>query len=456
MFQPSGKLPGRQADPQLRDRVVLVVLAFITAYLLLDSLFHLYSNASGLQVDAFLHTRSGASLRLLLFVGQLACGIYVWHRFRVESRLRYERDEAVRDRADEMAKFQDILESLPSRISIQGPDFKVLYQNPAHRAVIGDRAGAYCYEAYCRESGICRECPLEKTFRDGGVHLLEKSNRIDGELRHLELVSAPLKKADGTIVAGIEVVQDTTERVRFERHITTLSQQLAESNRELRAFGSALAHDLRQPLTRTYMAAQVIEERCGKDEQTRSLMRLVTSGCEQMEEMVEGMLALSRIDQDELTLETVDLVPLVDEILLDLRALAPDRRFSLECPERLPVYGDRKLLRILLQNLLGNAWKYTREREIAQIALAYQELPGSRQISVRDNGIGFAMHDAHDLFRPFNRLHKDLDYPGTGIGLATARRVVNRHGGRIWAESRPGQGACFSFTLPDENALRSL
>jgi len=457
VFRQSLPYRGRRPLPQLRDSLVLAALALISAYLLADSLIHLFTSAHPVSGEAFLHSRREVPLRMLLFAAQLTCGIYVWHRFRSEARLRAEHDRALRERADEMSKFQDILESMPSRISIQSPDFKVLYQNPAHRRVIGDCAGEFCFLAYSCEEHVCEGCPLIKTFADGGVHVLAKSNLINGELRYLELVTAPLKKADGTIVAGIEVVQDTTEQVRFEQHITSLSQQLAESNRELRAFGSALAHDLRQPLTRTYMAAQVLEEQCSReDAHVKSLMHLVTSGCEQMEEMVEGMLALSRIDQEDLTLEQIDLAPLVEEIFLDLRALDPGRIFEFDCPKDLPVFGDRKLLRILLQNLLCNAWKYTRDAAVTRITLSFQKLVGARQISIRDNGIGFAMGEAHDLFRPFSRLHKDLDYPGTGIGLATARRVVNRHGGRIWAESHPGDGACFFFTLPDENAIRSI
>ena len=432
----------------LQDRFVLAFLALISGYLVFDTLYHVIFPAGHRLGDLFFARHHATFVWVLPLALQLFCVIYIWRRFRSEASLRQQLALAMEQREDEMTKFQDILESTPTRISIQSPEYKILYQNPSHAAAIGLHAGEYCYKAYSNNDSICEACPLEKTFADGKIHSMHKSNVINGQKRYLELVAAPLKKADGTIVAGIEVVQDTTEQVLHERHIQQLSERLEENNRELRAFGSALAHDLRQPLTRTYMAAQVLDEEVAADHNDKALLEAILKGCEQMEELVEGMLTLSRVDNEELQHENFELAPLVDEIMLDLQALDPSRRFSLHKPASCEVWADRKLLRILLANLLGNAWKYTRERAVTEIDVSCLRRGTEIELTVADNGIGFSMIDATDLFRPFTRLHREKSYPGIGIGLATSRRVVHRHGGRIWADSHPGQGAKFSFTLP--------
>ena len=437
-----------------RDRAVLVVLFVVSAYLLIASLHHLLIPEGPRFAKLTLFFHHATPFWLVPVVLQIFCCLYVWQRFRGESVLRGELIQALQERNDEMTKFQDILESAPMRISIQSPSFKILYQNPAHARVIGNRAGEQCYAAYSGENEVCEGCPLEKTFVDGEVHTLNKRNVINGEERYLELISAPLKKADGTIVAGIEVVQDTTERMRHESHIQQLTERLEESNRELRAFSSALAHDLRQPLTRIYMAAQVLDEQCPKDNLGAiAMINDVLHGCVQMEELVDGMLTLSRVEHAELHLESVDLALLIEEIVLELRALEPHRLFTLDKPDRFEIVGDRRLLRILLSNLLGNAWKYTRKCKLSKLAVQCERKDGQVRISIEDNGVGFDMQDAHKLFQPFTRLHRDQGYPGIGVGLATTRRVVNRHGGSIRAKSRPGELTQFVITLPEQSVI---
>ena len=202
------------------------------------------------------------------------------------------------------------------------------------------------------------------------------------------------------------------------------------------------------------MAAQVLDEQqSDEDDYTRSLVTLMLQGCEQMEEMVDGMLALCRVDQEEIRIERVDLAGMTNEILLNLRALDPSREVTLKLPESFEVSSDNRLLRILLQNLLSNAWKYSRDGVPLEISMTLENIGNEIQLSVRDNGIGFSMESAEDLFSPFKRLHPERNLPGTGIGLTTARRVVHRLGGRIWVTSRPGQGSEFFFTLPARNVI---
>ena len=168
-----------------------------------------------------------------------------------------------------------------------------------------------------------------------------------------------------------------------------------------------------------------------------------------MSELIQGLLALARAAQTELTREPVDLTALAGEILQDLRATQPERKVETVVETGLVARGDRKLLQVLLSNLLGNAWKYTSHAPQAVIELAAVETERGPAFRVRDNGAGFDMAQAQRLFGVFQRLHKDSEFSGTGIGLATAHRIVTRHGGEIWAEAQPGRGATFYFTLPD-------
>ena len=185
------------------------------------------------------------------------------------------------------------------------------------------------------------------------------------------------------------------------------------------------------------------------DEKVRHYLARIQAGVAQMGQLIEDMLSLAQVARTELRSEAVDLSGLARGIVQEWQALQPERHVALQIEAGLQAQGDGRLIKVVLENLLGNAWKFTSHQETAEICVGQTRDPaGSRAFFVRDNGVGFDMAYADKLFMPFQRLHAVKEFAGTGVGLATVSRVVERHGGRIWADAKPGQGAVFFFTLP--------
>jgi DNA-binding response OmpR family regulator len=228
-----------------------------------------------------------------------------------------------------------------------------------------------------------------------------------------------------------------------------LVEQLQRANEELEAFSYSVSHDLRGPLQSIVGFSQLIlEEPGGVDPENLGYLRLILGAAQRMGELIDDLLQLAQVGHGELSLSTVDLSGLATTILTELAQRQPDRRVDTVVEAGLRVRADGRLVRVLLENLLGNAWKYTGKAGSPRIEFGATEGTDATVYFVRDNGAGFEMSQAEKLFRPFTRLHSPTEFPGTGIGLATARRIVDRHGGRIWAQASVGNGATFSFTLP--------
>jgi signal transduction histidine kinase len=211
-----------------------------------------------------------------------------------------------------------------------------------------------------------------------------------------------------------------------------------------------VAHDLRQPLFRIDGFGQLLlaEHGAALDAGARECLESVLRATRAMDNMIDDLLMLSRVSRTELRRATVDLSALARELLDTLRHHEPGRAVHIELMPGLSARGDPGLLRIALDNLLGNAWKYTGRKPQSRIEFG-ATLQGEEQVYfVRDNGAGFDMKNAHHLFNTFQRLHSASEFPGTGIGLTTVQRIVRRHGGRIWAQAAVGEGAAFYFTLP--------
>ncbi|HYS44688.1 MAG TPA: ATP-binding protein [Geobacteraceae bacterium] len=235
---------------------------------------------------------------------------------------------------------------------------------------------------------------------------------------------------------------DVTERKR--------AAQLQYANIELEAFNYTIAHDLRKPLTVVNGYCQTIRELCGDklDEQCKDYLRKAYDGTLRMNRLIDALLNFSRMASCEIKPETVDLSAMAREITAELRAAEKERRVTFAIAEGVTVDGDPSLLRVVLENLIGNAWKYTGMREEALIEFGVTDINGRPACFVRDNGPGFDMAYAGKLFLPFQRLPGAEEFRGFGIGLATVERIIRRHGGRIWAGSEPDKGATFWFTLP--------
>lgn len=244
------------------------------------------------------------------------------------------------------------------------------------------------------------------------------------------------------------------------RQLRHANESLARANRELEAFTASVSHDLRSPLTTIAGQAGLLELSLpdATDEQQRRLAR-IQSSVKQMSELIDALLVLSRISRQTLHREMVDASSLVEGIVQDTRQKDPTRSVEVVVQPNMTVHGDRRLLGDLFQNLIANAWKFTSKTPHARIEIGQSSGGSMVTLYVRDNGAGFDMAHEQKLFKPFQRLHGAAEFDGSGIGLATVARIVDRHGGRIWAEGKPNAGAVFHFTLPaapvtDEFAVR--
>jgi DNA-binding response OmpR family regulator len=228
-----------------------------------------------------------------------------------------------------------------------------------------------------------------------------------------------------------------------------LIEELERKNRELEAFSYSVSHDLRAPLRSIDGFSQVLlEDQCDRlDANGQRHLQQVRKSAQRMSELIDDLLELSRVGRAELHRADVDLSALACEVASELQRREPERALELVIQPELRADADARLLRIVFENLLGNAWKFTRKVSLARIEVGRADVSPEAPFFVRDNGAGFAMSYADKLFRPFQRLHVESEFPGTGIGLATIQRIIDRHGGRAWAEGEVGRGAVFYFTL---------
>ncbi len=235
----------------------------------------------------------------------------------------------------------------------------------------------------------------------------------------------------------------------LEQRVTKRTIQLEHANKELESFSYSVSHDLNAPLRRLAGFSRVLLEDYGErlDDEGQRIAERIEHASQQMAEMVNGMLNLSRLSRGDFRRQTVDLSAMSREILNGLAGCCPERRVHSDIADNIRIDADPSLLRVLMENLLGNAWKYTRTREQAEIAVGVLNQGGQKIFFVRDNGVGFDLSRADRLFTPFQRMHREEEFEGDGIGLATVQRIVHRHGGRVWAEAAVDEGATFFFTL---------
>lgn len=254
----------------------------------------------------------------------------------------------------------------------------------------------------------------------------------------------------------ISVVSDISERIKAQQALEQKARELESANEELRAFTYTVSHDLRAPLRAISGFAGVVAEDYGDvlDEDGIRLIRVIKEQAGKMGELIDDLLALSRLSRGELSPTEVRMDALAASAWRDVRRTVGVRE-AYFAPRNLPaVQGDAASLRQVWTNLIGNAVKYAREGEPICIDIEAHEQDGMWVFSVADNGIGFKPDYAQQIFQVFQRLHADEEYEGTGVGLAIVRRVIERHGGQAWAESKPGQGSTFFFSLPQTNPTK--
>jgi light-regulated signal transduction histidine kinase (bacteriophytochrome) len=252
-----------------------------------------------------------------------------------------------------------------------------------------------------------------------------------------------------TAVALPTLIPKIREMARAAARSREIQIELAASNRELEAFSYSVSHDLRAPLRAIDGFSQaVLEDSAQKlDEQSRTDLQRVRIAAKRMGELIDDLLKLSQTARVEMLREQVDLSRMAGEIAAQLSAAGPERDTRFTIAPELTAVGDRGLLRVALENLMGNAWKFTGKTAAGVIELGAEQQDGQNTFFVRDNGAGFDMKYASKLFGPFQRMHENSNFPGTGIGLATVQRIIRRHGGRIWATAAVGRGATFYFAL---------
>jgi light-regulated signal transduction histidine kinase (bacteriophytochrome) len=291
----------------------------------------------------------------------------------------------------------------------------------------------------------------------------------DGENRWINQFTVAQRDEDGRATHVDSYATDATVRIQAERQLLELNLELEErvrrrtaqleaANDELESFAYSVSHDLRAPLQAIFgFSGGLLHDWHDKPPaRAKESLGRILSAAERMTEMIDGIMELSKATRAELRVDRVDLSEVAHSVVEELRVSEPGRSVDVVIEPGIAAMGDPRLLRQVLQNLLGNAWKFTQGRDTARIEFVMDGAdPGSdgvepaRQIYlIRDNGAGFDMRYAEKLFSPFRRLHSADDFEGTGIGLATVQRIVRRHGGRIWAQAEIGRGAAFFFSLP--------
>jgi light-regulated signal transduction histidine kinase (bacteriophytochrome) len=266
-----------------------------------------------------------------------------------------------------------------------------------------------------------------------------------------------LKRYKRKTLAATTELLESQQQVRrmnaeLEQRVAERTRQLESANRELEAFAYAVSHDLRAPLRSMSGFSQILHDSAPAelDDKSRHYLRRIHDASVRMSTLIEDLLSLSRIHRSELVRRPVDLSQIAAESGATVRERYPGREVELTIEPGMTVNGDTRLLRIAMENLLDNAWKYSAGATRAKIVVGSQPAPEGRAYFVSDNGVGFDMQYASKLFGPFQRLHSEAQFPDSGIGLVTVQRILARHGGRVWAQAEPDRGATFHFTLGSE------
>ena len=369
-------------------------------------------------------------------------------------------EKALRDRE---TRFRALLEAAPDAIVIADTQGRIELVNAQTERIFGyarDRLIGQPIEILVPDRLRDRHVGHRENYIAGprvramGEGLELRGRRADGSEFPVAISLSPVETSNGALV--IAAIRDVTERDRIERKIQALNQrltrdnaELAAVNLELEAFSYSVSHDLRAPLRAIDGFSQALLEDCSGtlDDTGRDYLDRVRRSAQRMGLLIDDLIKLSRVTRADTHMQDVDLSALAERIAQDLEATEPERLVDFSIQPALVAHGDARLLQIVLENLLGNAWKFTSGRTPSRIEVGRSRQDGEEAFFVRDNGAGFNMAYVDKLFRAFQRLHDAADFAGTGIGLATAQRVIHKHGGRIWATGEIDKGATFYFRI---------
>ncbi len=308
------------------------------------------------------------------------------------------------------------------------------------------------------------ESPATRAMRDGMVVNLEDDTILlakDGREVPVEDSAAPIRDDDGKVIGSVVVFRDGSQQRRakasiddinkeLEARVRQRTQQLEAANRELEAFTYSVSHDLTAPIRAIDGFASALAEDYGGvlDAEGKRFLELVCKNTRRMGQMVQDFLRLSRLENSQFKMRVVDMTALAKSVIDDPAFAMPKANGKVEIDNLPEAYGDPAFLRQIFENLLSNAIKYSRQKETPRISVSGETKKGEAIYCVKDNGVGFDEKQAGDLFGVFQRLHSSDEFEGNGVGLAIVRRIVLRHGGRVWAESKPNKGSSFYFCLP--------
>lgn len=453
---------GRQTMEQLR--VIITQMAR-------ESVAHYNTLASDRDVANILRTLSavGGALVILLFMS--------WAFVRLSQDLR-QRERAKQDLESNQRRLDGIVSSaMDAIISIDEKQNVVLFNAAAERVFLcpaGDAMGKPIdqfiparFRASHREHVRHFGQTGETTRAMGSAHMNLSGVRANGEEFPIDASISKVQIGDQRIFTVI--LRDITQRKRseyelrrlyaeLERRVEERTSELAAANRELEAFGYSVSHDLRAPLRHITGFIELLDKHASEslDEKSRRYIRTIGESSRRMGDLIDDLLSLSRIGRTALSEVDVDLRQLVDDCIAQLASETSGRNINFNIGDLPHVQADPTLLRNVMLNLLGNAVKYTRPRDPANVEVACRRESGEFICFVRDNGVGFDMQFVDKLFGVFQRLHRSQEFEGTGIGLASVRRIIQRHGGRTWAEGEPDKGATVYFTLPDRGMEHEL
>lgn len=353
-----------------------------------------------------------------------------------------------------------LADALPVAIAQLDGDERLCFNNQTYEDWFGlsarEHSGRALQEILGEEIYQASTQHIQKA-RSGQRQVLETVlQRKDGSKRAVQIHYLPCTVSTGGILVMIldlnqfQQPQNEVQRLNaeLEQRVRERTAQLEATNRELEAFCYSVSHDLRAPLRSVRGFTEVLLEQYAQnlDVAGRDFLRRVRDASSQMDKLVDDLLRLSRVSRSEIQRQEINLSRVAEEIVSELRKSDPSRNVTVTVASGLRANGDERLMRLVLDNLVRNAWKFTSKRSDAAIEVGRND--ASDTFFVRDNGVGFDMAYAPRLFGVFQRLHSTVDFPGSGVGLAIVQRVINRHGGRVWAEGAVDAGAAFYFTLP--------
>ncbi|MBU5636911.1 PAS domain S-box protein [Geomonas sp. Red69] len=358
------------------------------------------------------------------------------------------------------ARYRMIVETSQESIVAADRTGRLVYLNRQFAEMLGCEVPELLGHPFLEfvDDALHDETAARQRSRENGVseHYETILVRKDGTRVWVSVSAKPIRDESGAFAGSFAMISDVTRRKLaaeeievLHTHLSARALELETANEELEAFNYTVSHDLRRPLTAIYGFAQVILELYGPNlvPPCRDYVQEIINGSIKMNHLIDTLLNFSRRYSVPLNREQVDVSELAGEILAELRLSDPQRRAECVVQPGVQADADPQLLRVVLDNLLGNAWKYSAKKEETRLEFGTVPHQGKEAFFVRDNGAGFDMGRASVLFKPFQRLHDSDDFKGTGIGLASVQRIIQRHGGHIWAEAEPGRGATFFFTL---------